>query len=171
MKSKIDWDKRLIYGKEYTYKISPETLSVGRSAEFEIRSMLLPYQMNFENLFIETDEVIKTLRGIEVGSIKIGILYDLINKLESRQKSLLNFQMNKRSSIVEFCSLFCIRDGEDIGIFTEDIIREKYQDWADIPEDDFFLLCANAIPFFRSSLKTVSEKYKTLSEEKTQTSF
>jgi hypothetical protein len=65
------------------------------------------------------------------------------------EKGMINFQMNKRSELVEFCYLLCIGENEDVGKFTEDQIIEKWNDWAEIPEADFFFLCTKAISSFR----------------------
>jgi hypothetical protein len=158
-KSFIDWEKRTIIGKSgRVYRISPETLSAGRSAEFEIRSILLPYRINFKTMYENVNEMINTLRSIEIGNLKIGTILDLLNKLESQQKGLLDFHIYKRSPAVEFCGLFCIYDGEDVGTYTEDVIREKYEDWVEIPESDFFLLLGKAIPYFRECLVELNQQ-------------
>lgn len=167
-KAHIDWEKRQITGKSgKIYKISPETITAGRAAEFEIRSILLPYRVNFETIFKLNAKTIDILRGIEIGKIKVGALMEIIQEYENLQKGLYDFQLAKRSTIVEFCGLFCNYEGEDVGNYNEDIIREKYEDWKEIPEVDFFLLCAQAIPYFRDYLRTIKEEI----ENSPQTGF
>lgn len=160
-KPQIDWEKRQITGKSgRIYKISPETLSAGRAAEFEIRSILLPYRTNFESVYKLNQKTIDALKNIEIGKIKVGLLMEIISELENLQKGLYNFQLNKRSAVVEFCGLFCNYEGEEIGEYNEEIIREKYEDWKEIPEQDFFFLCGQSIPYFKDSLIEIRESEK-----------
>lgn len=147
-KANIDIENRKIIGESgKVYKISPETLSIGRAAEFQIRGILLGFKTDFETLLIMVDSSIKRLEGGKT----FGDIADTINELKSFRKGLIDYQLNTRPAIVEFCSLFCIGEGEEVGTHTEDVIREKYADWKTIPEQDFFFLCANVIPSFRES--------------------
>ena len=148
MVAKIDWDKRQIIGKSGTiYKISPETLSSGRAPEFEIRSILLAYRTDFETLLTMINKATKLMDS----ATAFGPMYEASAMLKDFQKGLINYQLNKRPAVIEFASLFCIKEGEDVGNHSEDIVREKYEDWRDIPEADFFLLCANVIPSFKEN--------------------
>lgn len=158
IKSKIDIENRKIYGRTgKVYTIAPESLSAARASEFEIRTILLPYRTNFETVFKLINKFVTTLREVEIGKTKVGVIYDLINEAELLQKGLLNFQMTKRPAIVELCGLFCIGEGEDVGTYPEELIREKFDEWREIPDQDFFLLCANVIPYFKESLRLLTE--------------
>jgi hypothetical protein len=156
MKSKIDFENRVIYGRSgKIYKILPEMLTIGRAAEFEIRSILIGYKTDFETLLKLISNVETRLRNGNTW----GTISDVINDLKDFKQGLINYQLNSRPAIVEFMSLFCIGDGEDTGIHSEEIIREKFEDWREISEQDFFLLCANVIPSFRSNyLQAVKEQ-------------
>lgn len=152
MKAKIDWDNRQIIGKSgKVYRIMPEMLSTGRTPEFEIRAMTLSHKTDFETIIKLIDKSYNTLYnfGITKDEVKLGSLFDLLEDLKNFRNGLLNFQLNNRSALVEFCALFCISEDEDLGLFNEQIIREKYEDWSEIPEADFFLLSAKAIPYFK----------------------
>lgn len=146
MKAKIDWEKRQIIGRSgKVYRIAPETLSTGRTPEFEIRSIALAYRTDFETLL----KLIRKVKGVLRDGRTFGEVADALNLLEKFEQGMINFQLNNRSELVEFCSLFCIGENEDVGVHTEDIIIEKYEDWREIPEVDFFLLCTKAISSFR----------------------
>jgi hypothetical protein len=148
MKAKIDIENRKIIGHSgKVYKINPEGLSIGRAAEFQIRGILLGFKTDFETLLKMVDSSVKRLEGGKT----FGDIADTINELKSFRKGMLDYQLNTRPTIIEFCSLFCIGEGEDIGTHTEDVIREKYDEWKTIPDQDFFFLCANVIPHFRES--------------------
>lgn len=145
----IDFANRTIKGKSgKIYKILPEKLSAGRAAEFEIRSALLGLNLNFETLFTKIQNAKRKLSV----STSFGGIIDAHAELEEIERGLLRFQENKRPAIIEFCSLFCLEDGEDTSTHDEDIIRAKYEEWGAIDIADFFLLCANVIPYFKESL-------------------
>lgn len=155
-KGKINWDKRQIVGRSgKVYIISPETLSAKRAAEYEIRAMSLPFRATFETVFKYVHRVVNDFRNLELATLKAGVIFDTIAEGEMLLKGMREYQISHRSPIVEFCALFCNTKEEDVGEWNEDIIRAKYEDWADIPEDDFFLLSTKAIPFFRSSLQVI----------------
>jgi len=142
----ISWEKREIIGKSgKVYKIVPESLSAGRTAEFEIRAMLLAYRTDFETLL----KLLKKVKAALRDGRTFGEVHDALTDMDKFEEGMVNFQLNGRSELVEFCSLFCIADGEDVGVFTQEQIIDKWNDWKHIPEADFFLLCAKAIPSFK----------------------
>jgi hypothetical protein len=144
--AKIDFDKRQIIGKSgKIYKISPETLSSARTPEFEIRSALLAYRTNLEELF---KLFAKVKKGLREGRT-FGDIADSLTEIERFEQGLLTFHETKRTPLIEFCALFCIYEGEEIGQFNENIIAEKWEDWSEIPDYDFFLLSLNVIPSFK----------------------
>lgn len=155
----IDFENRTITGKSgKVYKIVPELISSGRAPEFEIRSILLGYKTDFETLMKMMNEVETILtKGTDNAQ---GNAHKALVKIADFKKGLINFQLNNRSAIVEFASLYCIAEGEDVSTHNEDIIREKFKDWAHIPEVDFFFLSANAIRGFRESYLKYSESEK-----------
>lgn len=153
----IDFEKRIIKGKSgKIYKILPEKLSSGRAAEFEIRSALLGFNTDFETIF----KKIRKAKNVLSGSTSFGGIIEAHNELEQIEQGLLKFQENKRPAVIEFVSLFCLLDNEDTSTHDEDIIRNKYDDWSNIPIQDFFLLCANVIPSFRENLIAILEVQK-----------
>jgi hypothetical protein len=146
MSAKIDLEKRQIIGSSgKVYKISPETLSSARTPEFEIRSALLAYRTNLEELF---KLLAKVKKGLKEGRT-FGDVADAILDIERYENGLMTFHETQRTPLIEFCALFCIYEGEEVGQFNENIIAEKWEDWKEIPDYDFFLLSLNVIPFFK----------------------
>ena len=155
----IDFEKRIIKGKSgKLYKIAPEDISAGRWAEFEIRSLTISYNTDFETLLTTLREIKDIIMNGKNNAQ--GNAHHALKKIEEFEGGLVNYQLNSRPKLIEFVSLFCIAEGEDKAIHNEDQIREKYNDWAHIPIADFFLLCANVIPSFKDAL------INTLQEEK-----
>lgn len=150
----IDYEKRIIKGKSgKIYKISPDTISAARYTEFSIRSSLLAFNTDFETLYTRIGTAINHLRNGKENSI--GNSTNAINELEPVIKGMLSYHENQRPAIIEFCSTFCIEDGEDITKHTTDVIAAKYEDWKHINIYDFFLLASNAIPRFKEHLKSI----------------
>ncbi|MFO0201560.1 MAG: hypothetical protein ACK528_00355, partial [Alphaproteobacteria bacterium] len=89
----IDFDKRKIIGKSGTvYKIAPEDISVGRWAEFEIRSITLAYNTDFETL-------LNTFRGVKDDLMNgknnaQGNAHHALRKIEDFEKGMVDYQMN-----------------------------------------------------------------------------
>ncbi len=156
----IDFDKRVIKGKSgKIYKIAPEDISVGRWAEFEIRGLTIAYNTDFEtllNMIKEVKDVLMNGKNNAQGNTHVAI-----SKIEEFENGMINYQLNKRPKLIEFISLFVVSEDEDKSIHTEEQIREKYNDWADIPISDFFFLCANVIPSFREILLNTLQNEET----------
>ena len=143
----IEWNNRTITGiSGKVYKIQPELISAGRAPEFEIRGMVLAYRTNLDTLAKLHNEIRITLTKGEDNMA--GNIHKVLTKIEDFDKGILHYLENKRNALLEFASLFCIGEGEEVGIHTEDQIREKYNDWKHIPDADFFFLCQKAIPSF-----------------------
>lgn len=147
-KTGIYLDERIIVGSSGTiYKIVPEALSTTRAPEYEIRGGLLGLNTDFETL-------IKGIRSAKNVLIKgtdnaQGNVHNAVNTLDGIEAGLINYQLNKRPAIIEFCSLVCIKEGEKLNVHTEEQIRDKYADWGEIPILDFLDLAGRLIPGFR----------------------
>ncbi len=159
MKKGIDFDKRVIHGKSgKIYKIMPEDISVGRWAEFEIRGWTLAYNTDFETLYKMFESVEDHIMNGKHNAQ--GNAHNALKEIQEFKNGMVNYQLNKRSKIVEFVSLFTTEKDEDVSIHTEEQIRKKYDDWGHIPVADFFLLCANVIPSFKDILINTLQNQK-----------
>lgn len=161
--SKIDWEKRIIIGKSGTvYKILPEKISVGRWPKYELWSTLISTRMDM-------DTFIKTLNSILTKVNKAQTFGDMITpymELTDLRNGIVKYQETGRPQLVEFAALFCFKTDyngniiEDIGDITEDVIREKYNDWKEIDMNDFFLLVSRHIPMFQENYRLELERAK-----------
>ena len=151
-KAYIDYEKKQIIGRSGTvYRILPEMLSGGRAPEWEIRGALLGFRTDFETIYRGITEAINAL--LYGKDSVVGNSYAAIEKLKAIQKGLLHYQENARAPVIEFISLVTLYDGEDTAQHTEEQIRKKYEDWADIPVVDFILLASKLIPKFHEYYK------------------
>ena len=153
----IDYEKGIITGKSgKIYKIAISDISSARYTDYTIRSSLLAFNTDFETLFTRINTALNHLRfGKENAQ---GNAYLAITELESILKGMVNYQENQRPAVIEYCSTFCISEGEDVSVHTEQQISEKYDDWKHIPLVDFFLLSMKATPKFKEYLKEILEK-------------
>ena len=154
----IDFEKLTITGKSgKIYRILPKDISAGRFPEYEIRQITLAFNTDFNTVFKTINEVIDVLlKGKDNAQ---GNTYEAVTKLKNIQSGMVNFAENSRPAIIEFVSLFTIAEGEDVSKHTEEQIKAKYEDWANIPIDAFFLLAAKAIPQFRENLQSQLETH------------
>jgi hypothetical protein len=159
--SKLDWENRIIIGKSGTvYKILPEKISVGRWPKYELWSTLLTVRM-------DSSTFLQTLDDIESKTSKattIGQIVEPLSQLRDLKKGVLNYLQTGRSQLSEFASIFCFKcdkDGniiEDIGDITEDVIRDKHNDWKEIDHYDFFLLVFRHIPKWQENYRLELER-------------
>ena len=166
--SRIDWENRIIIGKSGTkYKILPEKISVGRWPKYELWSTLIATRMDM-------DTFVKTLNGIITKVHKAQTFGDMIapySELTDMRNGIVRYAETGRPQLIEFASLFCLRvdkEGnivEDIGEITEDVIREKYNDWKEIDMNDFFLLVSRHIPQFQQNYRLEVERQRNQENE------
>ena len=166
--SRIDWENRIIIGKSGTkYKILPEKISVGRWPKYELWSTLIATRMDM-------DTFVKTLNGIITKVHKAQTFGDMIapySELTDMRNGIVRYAETGRPQLIEFASLFCLRvdkEGnivEDIGEITEDVIREKYNDWKEIDMNDFFLLVSRHIPQFQQNYRLEVERQRNQGNE------
>jgi len=161
--SRIDWENRVIIGKSGTiYKVLPEKISVGRWPKYELWGTLLATRMDLETFLKTIDSV--TLRIKKSRTLEFGDIIQSYNELDAFRAGIKKYAETGRSQLSEFAALFCFKtdkDGninEDVGVLTEDMIREKHNDWIEIPHPDFFLFVFKHIPSFQENLRIELEK-------------
>lgn len=164
-KAYINFKESKIYGRSGTvYNIQPEMLSTGRAPEYEIRTATLGFVSDFKSIYTAINDAINILmRGKDNAQ---GNAHVAINKLQAITERLTKLQDVKRSSMVEFCSLFCIGPNEDVSTHDEETIRAKWEDWAEIPEKDFFLLATSVIDGYRDIYLEVANNQQGVNKTK-----
>lgn len=159
--SKIDFDNRIIIGKSGTiYKILPEKISVGRWPKYELWQNNITFRMDMPTFMAAIDDVILKLQKIKELGDAIKATIDL---MELRNR-VAGFLETGRSPLIEFASIFCLKTDnngnviEDVGDLTEDVIRDKFNDWKEIDQNDFFLLVSMSIPLFQKNYKLAQKR-------------
>jgi thiol-disulfide isomerase/thioredoxin len=166
--SKIDWEKRIIIGKSgAVYKILPEKISVGRWPKYELWSTLISTRMDMDTFLKTLNSVINRVNKAQ----SFGEMIQPYTELTDLRNGIVKYNETGRPQLVEFAALFCLKcdkEGniiEDVGEITEDVIREKYNDWKEIDMSDFFLLVSRHIPSFQENYRLEVERQRNQGSE------
>lgn len=155
----IDWNNRTITGKSgKVYKIEPENIKAGRWSEYEIQSLMLAFSANFKDHYHELNEMLKDIDSLGLNKITVNDINKIRNRVVKMQGSVTDFANQPIPKYIKFCSIFCNSEDENTAEYSETLIREKYEDWKHIPYSDFFLLCSEVIPLFKSVYRLEKEK-------------
>jgi len=161
--SRIDWENRVIIGKSGTkYKILPEKISVGRWPKYELWSALIATRLDMDTFVRTLNEILRKVEKAQT----FGDMIAPYSELRDLRSGIVRYAETGRPQLVEFAALFCLKTNkegeviEDIGDITEDIIREKYNDWKEIDMNDFFLLVSRHIPKFQENYKAEVERQR-----------
>lgn len=158
----VNWENKTITGKSGTiYHIEPDRISVGRFAEYEILSLMLAFNSDFKTFYTDLTNIHRKLNEI----VKLGDAIELSDDIKKLLAGIGNYTENSAPKIIRFCALFCNETDEDRSTFPNEVIKKKYDDWADIPINDFFLLASEVIPYFRDAYRIENKAVYTESEE------
>ena len=155
----INWEQRTITGiSGKIYKIEPEKISTKRFKEYEILSLMLAFSSDFKTYYTTLIEIRKELGELKFNSLTIDTFNKPINKVDRLIAGIGNYTSNSEPKIIRFCALFCNLENEDVTKFENDMITSKYEDWGNIPIQDFFLLAIEVTPSFRESYRMVKKE-------------
>lgn len=151
----IDLKAKTITGKSgKVYRIDPENISAGRFHHYMIQSATVGLGITFQEIF---DSYVAMLKAVTTGNDILKALATVKNECESKLKIVDKYTAQTAPKIIEFCALFCIEDGEDVGQYDEALVARKFEDWKHIPLNSFFLLSSMAIPAFQENYRSMLE--------------
>lgn len=151
----INWQERTIIGSSgKIYKIEPEKISTKRFREYEILSLMLAFSSDFKTFYTTLTEIVKDIEKMT----SIGQIFTILYKIKNLIAGIGNYTETSEPKIIRFCALFCNAENEDVTKFENDMITEKYNDWAHIPIKDFFLLVSEVIPSFKESYQVIKKE-------------
>jgi hypothetical protein len=146
----INWEQKTIIGKSgKVYKIEPDRIKINRLKEYEILSLMLAFNSDFKTFYTVLTDIISSIEKIT----SIGQVFSILSKLKNLVAGIGNYTENSEPKIIRFCALFCTYEGEDTSIFTDEQVKQKFDDWGNIDAKDFFLLASECIPEFRDAYK------------------
>jgi len=140
------------------YKIEADTISTKRFREYEILSLMLAFGSDFKTFYDSLVEISKSMGELNLNKITFNDIEKLKIKTQNLIAGIGNYTQTSEPKIIRFCALFCNTEGEDISLFTDEMIKAKYDDWGNIPISDFFLLVSELIPEFRNVYSLIKKE-------------
>lgn len=142
-----------------TYKIldASQTMSLARYTEFSRMSAVVGFGVNFEGMLTHLQEIQKLVFDIDAKNslTKKGAIL----KVESLLELIIKTSQERFDQAFYFCTLFIVKEGEDLTAWDFDEATEKVEDWnaAGYSAEDFFFVCANTIPSFIGAWKEMKK--------------
>lgn len=145
----IDWDKRTITGMSGTvYKIAPEDIPAGRWSQYELQSASLGMVMSIKKM---AGYFTKIYNLATTGNEVVKQIHQIAQESKEALELIKGYEGQPIPKVVEFLSIMCVKDGEELHTYKESMVREKFNDWSHIPMKDFFLLAAQLMPSFKEN--------------------
>lgn len=155
----INWEQKTITGKSgKVYKIDPENITIGRLREYEILSLMLMFNSDFKTYYGTLVQIRKDLGELNINRITVDTINKPINSIDRLIAGIGNYVENPEPKIVRFCALFCNYEGENTSIYTNEQVKEKFEDWSHLTRDDFFLLLNECIPSLRKNSNLIKSQ-------------
>ena len=142
----IDFKNKTIKGKSgKVYRIDPENISAGRWMAYQRLSLSISVSQSFQDVF---NRIVAIRQAISSGNDILSAIDQVKHQSDEFIENVKKYGLNDAPSPIELCATFCNAEGEDAGVWNDEIIMSKYEDWKHIPIKDFFFLSAMATPGF-----------------------
>lgn len=137
----------------HTYQIIGDAgLGFERYTLFQKLSLKRGFGRDFAQIY-EALEKIKL--GIAGETTVARLRADSIVSITALQDSVADFGNEQFDAALWLCTLFVLREGEDVASYSETVAEEKIKDWAayGYSELDFFFLSGNMVPNYGNLFK------------------
>lgn len=137
----------------HTYQIIGDSgIGFERYSIFQKRSIQLGFGRNFQQLISEIERIILAIGG-EQNVARRQV--DSIVSLTGLKHSIADISREHYDAAFWLCSLFALREDETVKEYSEEIAREKIEDWGGYgySELDFFFLSGNMVPGYGNAFK------------------
>lgn len=160
MLKRIDFNAPVIEANGKTYRLKKE-ISINRFRELEKMEVEFYYGFTMQEMFDKLKDAFSDLNKNKLAdaSVKVYRLMEgVADKVDKRENVMLRM-----------CTLFLCTEDEDLTVWTEDLAKQKIDDWAKegFAIDDFFTLAANLVPGFINDYEKILAG-TLLEEEKNQ---
>lgn len=139
------------------YRVSPDNITLLRAPHFDAMSLELAFSLDLSTLASNLDKIASLSGGKMETNEVIPNNYRIHELTRNIQKGFNEFTTNKHSKIAAFCALFCCYENEQ-NDYTPELVKDKLDDWSNIPIAFFFSLSSSFLPDFTRLMK----KYKAL---------
>ncbi len=148
MPKKIDFASGKVPAGGKVYKIAPE-LTINRFKVLEELEVEFYYGFTMSDMFTKLKDAFEMMDKSKVAQASVKI-HNLMTGIADR--------VDKREPVMlRICSLFLITDDENINEWSEELAKQKIDDWAGEGYDinDFFSLAANLVPGFMKDYEEI----------------
>lgn len=150
MPKKIDFKSGQIPAGGKVYKITPE-LTINRFKILEELEVEFYYGFTMSDMFAKLKDAFDLMDKSKVAQASVTI-HNLKEGIADR--------IDKREPVMlRICSLFLVTDGEDLNEWSDELAKQKIDDWSKEGYDinDFFSLAANLVPGFMKDYGEILE--------------
>jgi|GEM_PF-2171768 len=150
----------------YTIRTADEGVSISRFNEYQRMSAMLGFGATFQKLYENITKSIKLANGVVSSE---NTFTDLVLHLDAMRQSILEASEDRNSLALYICTLFIVREGEDLTTWSMEEARDKIDDWnrEGYSAEDFFLLALGSVAGFKNEylalIERLSEKAQGLS--------
>ncbi len=141
-------------GHVYKIRTVDEGIPINRWNAYEKLSVMFGYNATLQQLHANNKKTEDILTDIICGNGKYTSKH-LIQHTAQITKGIFETASDKFSKALYFCTIFIIRDDEDIKDWSKDMAEKKLEDWAEskIDVNDFFLLARSFSMAWQKQLK------------------
>lgn len=154
-------------GVKYTIRTADEGVSIHRFNEYQKMSGMLGFATTFQKMYDNHQKSIKLANGVVSGK---NTFTDLVLHLNAMQEGILQASEERNSLALYICTLFIIREGEDVTTWSMEQARDKIDDWnrEGYHAEDFFFLALGSVTGFKNAylelIERLSEKAEKVSD-------
>lgn len=140
-------------GHRYTIRKPGEAFTIERWNAYEKLSILYRFKNTPESVKEALQECHKTLNSLVIGANPQKTVLDVVYTLTSIIDAI-NERKSSASYYLQICTLFIVRDGENLAEWNEGMAEEKINDWQSegLLMQDFFGLAVRSLNELASEL-------------------
>ena len=141
----------------YTIKTADEGVSIARFNEYQKMAGMLGFGATFQKLYENHQKSIKLANGVVSGE---NTFTDLVLHLNAINEGILEASEERNSIALYICTLFIVREGEDLTSWSMELARDKIDDWnrEGYHAEDFFFLALGSVVGFKNAYLELIER-------------
>jgi hypothetical protein len=146
-------------GRKYTIRSATEGISIERFNQYEMLSLALGFGANFQALLTNLNNAIAMANACALGK---ETFVNLVLQLDAMKKGVVNSTQERNNIALMLCTLFIVREDEDLTTWNEEEANDKVKDWnkAGYDVNDFLLLALSSVQGFSAAFNAISKGAK-----------
>lgn len=144
-------------GIRYTIRTADEGTTIERWSQYEKMSLVVGYDANFQAMYQNLTQAMELCNGVVT---KENNFTDLVMHLNAMQEGVVSAANSRYNQAMYLCSLFIVRDDEDLTTWSEAEAEAKIADWNAEGYDvqDFLWLALSGLRGFESAYKSIIQR-------------